>query len=375
MFIEKVSLFNFKNYGETEISFGPHINVLVGKNGSGKTNLLDAIYFLSLTKSAFASADSYCIRQGEPVFMIRGHFVRDGKKFEVVSSVQQGSKKILRENQVEYSRVSDHIGKYPVVLIAPDDVQLVREGSEYRRKFFDGIIAQVNRDYLEALIRYNQALRLRNAMLKLFADTGKQDLVALEGYDDILCRDGFYIYQQRQAFIVQFQPVFQRFYSFLVEANESTGLTYLSGLNDTGFRDGLVRCRNRDLHSERTNFGVHRDDFVFSLGNGDLKRLGSQGQQKSFVIALKFSQYELVEKLKGFKPIMLLDDIFDKLDDSRIAKLLEMIGMMGGQTFITDARPDRTVQYIQQAKMTARVYSVNNGQVSVREEESDEEKK
>lgn len=363
MYLAKLHVLNFKNYPECNLDFSPSVNVFVGKNGSGKTNLLDAIYSLAFTKSAFASSDQQCIRAGQGAFMIKGFFEKEGREYELVSAVQVGAKKVFREDQQDYARLSDHIGKYPVILLAPDDVDLVRESSEERRKFFDGIIAQLDKRYLEALMQYNQALKQRNSLLRMFQERGTADWVMLESYDHVLQQAGQVIFTQREAFAAEFLPVFQKYYRFIVDAVEETDLQYVSKLHETDFASGLMKNRQKDLALQRTSFGIHRDDYQFTLGGGDLKRLGSQGQQKSFVIALKLAQYEVMLQHKGFKPILLLDDIFDKLDDYRIARLLELVKGDLGQLFITDARPDRTDALLRSIDMAARVFTVERGEI------------
>jgi DNA replication and repair protein RecF len=362
--LETLHLINFKNYTEAKIGFSAKINVLVGKNGSGKTNLLDAIHYLSMTRSAFSSSDNFAIRNGENFFLIKGSFQMEKDLMELACSVQAGSKKIFREGVNDYNKLSEHIGKYPVVLITPDDTELVKEGSEERRKFFDSIISQLDSQYLNALMQYTHALKQRNSLIKMFADSNSFDEIALESYDKVLAEKGKLIYSRRQEFITEFSPLFQRFYTFIVE-DEKAEMNYASELNNTSFEEGLRTNRKKDLFLQRTSFGIHRDDYQFTLGGGDLKRLGSQGQQKSFVIALKLAQFEIIKKHKQFKPILLLDDIFDKLDDFRIARLLDMIkNDQFGQLFITDARPDRTSSLLREVNAPATIFTVRNGQIS-----------
>ena len=362
MYLEKLILLNFKNYEEATLDLSPGINVLVGKNGSGKTNILDAIYFLSLTKSAVSSADLHCVRLGQQFFMLKGVYNKEGAPVEIAASFQAG-KKILRENQQEYDRLSDHIGKFPVVLMSPDDTDLVKEGSELRRKFFDGIICQLDKVYLDHLITYGQALKQRNSLLKIFYERGKIDMLALESYDRLLIQAGEYIYRARVKFIADFEPVYQKYFSFLVLEGESTTLKYVSPLHETEFEQGLKQSRDKDLLLQRTSFGVHRDDFVFLMGVDALKKLGSQGQQKSFVICLRLAQFEMLRSKKGFNPILLLDDVFDKLDDSRIHRLLKLLGEGKGQLLLTDARSDRTLALLEEAGLDALVFEVSNGVV------------
>jgi DNA replication and repair protein RecF len=359
--LEKLKIANFKNYTETSLSFSSRINVLVGKNGSGKTNFLDAIHYLSFTKSAFNSSDYQNIKHGQSHFFIKGEIKIGEAEHEIICGVQTGLKKNFKNDGSEYQKLSDHIGKYPMVLFAPDDVDLVKEGSEARRKFFDGMISQMDKAYLENLIQYNQAVKQRNGLLKIFNDSGKVDWLAIEAYDRILISAGEYIYNRRKQFVEEFLPVFNHFYNFLVSREEVANLDYQSALGEIPFADGLLRARQKDLVLQRTGFGIHRDDFEFTLENGDLKRLGSQGQQKSFVIALKLAQTDILKKHKGFSPILLLDDIFDKLDDHRIGELLELIKNDDAQLFVTDARPDRTRGLMQQINVPASVFVVKNG--------------
>lgn len=364
MQLENIQLVNFKNYPEIKLDFSSKINVLVGKNGSGKTNLLDAIHYLSMTRSAFTSSDNFCIRNGENLFVIKGAFKMEKDFRDLTCSVQAGSKKIFREGVNDYDKLSEHIGKYPVVLIAPDDTELVKEGSESRRKFFDSIISQLDHQYLDALMQYNHALKQRNSLLKMFADTNSFDDIALESYDRVLIQKGKLIYDRRKEFIIEFLPLFRQFYNFIVE-NEKADMVYASELNHISFDEGLKKNRKKDLALQRTSFGIHRDDYQFNLGDGDLKRLGSQGQQKSFVIALKLAQFDVTKNHKKFKPVLLLDDIFDKLDDFRIARLLDMIkNDQFGQIFITDARPDRTSSLLKQVNVPATIFTVENGKIS-----------
>lgn len=363
MQLESLQLNNYRNYAEARVSFTSKVNVLVGKNGSGKTNLLDAIFFLATTRSAVAPSDQYGVRLGQEHFYIKGVFLREGEKHEVSAGYQKGAKKIIREDGYEYQKFSDHVGKYPVVLIAPDDTDLVREASESRRRFFDSVIAQADKDYLEALINYNQALRQRNGLLKMFHESGRFDPVALEVYDDMLVRHGSIVFQKRRDFLVEFGPVFQYYYNYIV-AEETAEVIYRSALLEKSFETGLRENLERDRWLQRTSFGIHRDDFNFLLGGGDLKRLGSQGQQKSFVIALRLAQFAVLKNHKGFPPLLLLDDIFDKLDDFRIEKLLELLRKDElGQLFITDARPDRTAMLLERIEVDSTVFSVGEGNI------------
>jgi len=370
MHLETLHLLTFKNYLEANLHFSPRINVFVGRNGSGKTNLLDAIFYLGFTKSAFSSSDQQCITLGQSSFLIRGAFRTESTVNQVASAVQVGSKKIFKENTEEYQKLSEHIGKYPIVIIAPDDVDLVNEGGESRRKFFDGIISQLDKVYLESLIQYNQAMKLRNSLLKMYADRGSPvDWLAIESYDKIMSGLGEAIFKRRSDFILEFLPVFEKYYRYLVQNAEWTEVRYISELKEKAFSQGLLDVRQRDAALQRSNFGVHRDDYEFILGEEALKKYGSQGQQKCFVIAMKLAQFEILEKHKGFKPILLLDDIFDKLDDFRIARLLELIKSEFGQLFITDARPERTKGLLNQIQVPSTIFTIDQGKVSFYEQQ------
>jgi DNA replication and repair protein RecF len=358
-----LQLSNFRNYSELKLDVSGAINVLVGSNGSGKTNLLDAIHYLSLTRSAFSTSDLHSIKQGEKYFFIKGAFASGSGSIEIVCNVQQGSKKVFKEGVNEYHKLSDHVGKFPVVLIAPDDTDLVKEGSEERRRFFDSMISQLDRNYLELLIQYTHMLRQRNSLLKIFADTGSFDDIALESYDHALTDAGGRIFETRKKFIEEFIPVFSKYYQLIVKDEPAT-LSYQSELLNIDYALGLKQSRQRDLFLQRTNFGIHRDEYPFQLEHGELKKLGSQGQRKSFIIALKLAQFEMVKDKKNVKPILLLDDIFDKLDDERIAKLLEMIrSNQFGQLFITDARPDRTASLLKSIGVAARIFHIEKGKI------------
>lgn len=361
MTIDHLHVLNFKNYAEATLTFSPALNVLVGKNGSGKTNLLDAIYFLSFTKGAISSSDLHYIKEGEVQLVVRGTFTVQNKKHDLSTALQSGQKKIFREDAVEYTKLSEHIGKYPVVLVVPDDVDLVKEGSEARRKFFDSLISQLDNVYLENLMHYNHCLKQRNSLLKMFAESGKQDWAMIESYDEVLIPLGNSLFNKRANFLKEFLKEFQKYYQLLV-TNEIVDLTYSSNLKTQDYKAGLIQARSKDLALQRTSFGIHRDDFIFSLGNGDLKRLGSQGQQKSFVLAMKLAQLEIIKNNKGFYPVLLLDDVFDKLDSERIQRLLQLLPTFG-QIFLTDARPDRTLHLLEPVSLSKKIFKVEQGEI------------
>jgi DNA replication and repair protein RecF len=365
MYLENINLLNFKNYEELSLNFSRQVNFFTGANGSGKTNLLDAIYYLSLSKSAFNSNDAQNIRTGADFFMLSGSFIKAGKTDLVQGSFTRGQKKVFKINKNPYEKLSEHIGEFPVVLIAPNDTDIIREGSEFRRKFFDGILSQLSHSYLNELIRYNQLLRQRNSLLKQFSERNYMDNDLIETYDSQLIASAKMIFAQRKNFLEEFIPVFTEHYHNLSEKKEETSLSYVSQLDQADFDKAYRNALKRDIIMQRTTHGIHRDDFIFKIGEHPLKNYGSQGQQKSFVIALKLAQFDIIKKQKGFKPLLLLDDIFDKLDDHRISKLMEMVaGDSFGQLFITDARADRSEELFAMIEAEIKVWRVEQGEIT-----------
>lgn len=382
MHLEKLSLTNFKSYEDARFQFGRQVNVIVGPNGSGKTNLLDAVYFLSLTKSAFHNQDTLTINHEADFFIIDGSFAtadstdetttdqprptphRNAGATQITISLQKGQRKTVLADKKPYERVSEHIGRFPVVLMAPNDTDLVREHSEDRRHFFDGVLSQLDPDYLRDYLAYQQVLKQRNSLLKLFADRNQVDNDLLDTYDGPLLDLAERIHDRRQQFVQEFLPTFCRHYSFLSEEREGVSITYESEVSKPDFRDDFRHFRRRDTVLQRTTMGVHKDDYLFTIIGRDaepvpLKKFGSQGQQKTFVIALKMAQFDQLYAEKRVKPILLLDDIFDKLDDRRIGKLIELMERNAfGQLFITDARPERTRQLLESVKAEVRFFDV-----------------
>jgi len=361
MFLKKLKLSNFKNHEQSELTFNTQITSLIGRNGMGKTNLLDAIHYLSFTKSSLNPSDNQNIRYGEPYFFIEGTIEKKEKDFLVRCAYEAGNKKNFLVNKVPYEKYSDHIGEFPVVLISPNDTDLVREYSDLRRKFFDGLICQIDRPYLEALIRYSHFLKQRNSLLKSLARKQSPDGDLMDKYDAELASNGKILWAKRRDFMKEFIPVFLKKYEEL-SGNEPVDIKYVSDF-DKGEPVSLFKQnREKDIIMQRTTCGVHRDDFEFLLTQKPLKKNGSQGQQKSFVISLRLSQFELIQAAKGYRPILLLDDIFDKLDDDRIDRLTSMIGKDDfGQIFITDARPERTRSLVEKLDQKVGIFEVENG--------------
>ena len=363
MVLQQLKLYNFRNIEEARLEFSGKILCFLGKNGSGKTNLLDAIHYLAFTKSAVNPSDSQNILQGRAQFVVRGEFELNGKRKVVTCSFQQGQKKIINEDGQDYTKFSEHVGKYPVVLIAPQDIELIWDGSEMRRKFFDSLISQLDKPYLENLIVYTNQLKQRNSLLRSFAESGKIDHDLLASYDQKIIPSGNYIFAKRRDFLTEFFPFFKEQYLFLVDGSkEEVGIQYQSDLAKSDLAELLAKNLQRDIILQRTSAGIHRDDFDFRINGFELKKYGSQGQQKSFLISLKLAEFQAIAERKKFKPILLLDDIFDKLDNQRIHQLMLLVAKgTFGQIFITDAREDRTQQILKDANLDAKIFLVENG--------------
>lgn len=342
MYLSSLQLVNFKNYSKTGISFSKEINCFVGKNGSGKTNLLDAIYYLSFTKSSFNAIDQQNILHERNFFSIEGNFVKENLTEKVRITFKRGEKKSVKLNNNDHKRFSDHIGLFPLVIITPNDIFLIIEGSEERRKFLDGLISQTDKNYLNDLLAYNRILEQRNRQLKLFSEMNFFDRNLLETYNEQLIRHGKSVYEKRKLFLESFIPVFRKYYQTISSSDETVNLIYHSDLNENSFEKLLNENENTDLSALRTNKGVHKDELEFVISGYPLKKFGSQGQQKSFIISLKLAQFDYLKQKTGIKPLLLLDDIFEKLDDYRLNTLLTMIAHDAfGQIFITDTHLDR----------------------------------
>jgi DNA replication and repair protein RecF len=364
MYLQRLRLINFKNYDEVEIELSPSVNCFTGLNGSGKTNLLDAIHYLSMTRSYFQSSDLLNIRHSEQSFFIQGDFNREGLQESVFCSVKQGQKKQFKRNQFEYDRLSEHIGAFPVVMIAPTDQELITEGSDMRRRFMDSIISQYDHEYLEALIRYNQVIQQRNSLLKQASTRGFIDWTSLSVWDEQLCAYGEKIFSKRNEFVAGFQPLFNELFSYIAGSSEEATIQYESQLHSQNFEVLLKNSGSKDLDLQYTSCGIHKDDLIFRIKGVSAKKFGSQGQQKSFVIALKLAHFKYLCNLGFSKPVILLDDIFDKLDDNRVSRLMEWINRDGfGQLFITDAHKDRVATIFNNLNIPFRHFTVVNDTV------------
>lgn len=365
MYLENISLRHFKNYLQCDLEFSQYINCIMGPNGSGKTNLLDAIHYLSLTKSSINPIDQQNIQHDEEFFSIRGTFYLHGKNHQIQCSCKIGSKKVIRKDKKPYTRLSEHIGAFPLVLISPYDTDILREGSMTRRKFMDGIISQIDPQYLRNLLKYQRLLSQRNQLLKNFALKHQYDAQLIASYDEPMLQLMKLIFDRRNQFLDQYVPLFKKHYNSLSEGSEEVDLNYKSDLFAADFIEKFQNNHQRDLTLQRTDLGTHKDDLSCRVSGYSIRKFGSQGQQKSFVIALKLAQFELIQKEKEFKPILLLDDIFDKLDDKRIEQLINMVsGQTFGQLFITDARPERTARILEKVPCEISKFMVDNGKVA-----------
>lgn len=342
LLLKDISLVQFKNYGQASFRFEERIVGICGNNGVGKTNLLDAIYYLSFTKSYFTRADQQNVSKGSAGFRIEGHFERDGSLTDVVCVLRENGKKEFSAGGEPYDKFSAHIGRFPAVIIAPDDVQIISGGSEERRRLLDALLSQLDSVYLQSLIEYNKVLQQRNSYLKSLTDNRIQDKSLLDVYDGQLLRPGNYIFEKRRDFLGQFLPAVSAFYERIAGVSEPLAFEYESQLLESGFAQLLHRYRERDLYAQRTHAGVHKDDIDIRFSGQSFKSMASQGQRKSLLFALKLAEYETLKQYKGFPPILLLDDIFEKLDEQRLHNLLDKVCLEDrGQIFITDTHAGR----------------------------------
>lgn len=336
MFVKELHIVNFKNIAEATFTFCPRFNCIVGNNGVGKTNVLDALYLLSMCKSYFGLPDAQNIRHHESFFVLQGRYQRDGEEVDVYCGVKRGQKKVFKRNQKAYEKLSEHIGLLPLVMISPEDVALIDGGSEERRRLVDGIISQSDRNYLYWLIRYNKALQQRNSLLR--AAEGKEiEPAVLEVWDEQLLGCGEKILERRSDFIRDFKAFFQRYYDLLSSGKEQVSLSYSSSSGELDMREAFGKAWEKDRLLGYTSVGVHRDDLSLTIDGYPVKKIGSQGQKKTFLIALKLAQYAWLYQTDKIKPLLLLDDIFDKLDAGRVKRIIELVGEeIFGQVFITD---------------------------------------
>ncbi|WP_234108601.1 DNA replication/repair protein RecF [Chryseobacterium sp. R2A-55] len=359
MTIQKLSLTNFKNHSEKTFEFSPEINCFVGNNGVGKTNILDALHYLSVGKSFLGNTDLNNIMMGESFFTIEGE-IFDGEKENIIKIQQpKEAKKIIRKNDKTYDRIADHIGFLPSVTISPYDSNLISDSGESRRKFLDSMISQTDREYLFNLIQYQKTVQQRNALLKSFAKSRYFDHENLEIYNEPLIKFGTKIFEKRKEFISSILPLIQNYYEIISNGKEKISVIYQSDLQDSPFLNLLHENLEKDRILTYTSKGIHKDDLLFEMNGNLLKKIGSQGQQKSFLVALKLSQMNRIKVITGKTPILLLDDIFDKLDDSRVSQLIELVNRENfGQIFITDTHKERTANLVKKINEESKIFEI-----------------
>jgi len=359
MFLKRLSLVNYKNFSSKDLDFDPTINCLVGANGIGKTNILDAIYHLSFGKSYFNPVATQNIKHGSDFFMIEGEFEKENRNEKIICSFKRGLKKIIKRNGKAYDKFSDHIGFLPLVIISPADRDLITEGSDTRRKFVDGVISQSDKAYLQTLIKYNKVLVQRNSLLKYFAANRTFDQDNLTIYNEQLASFAAVIFEKRQSFLETFIPIFKQQYVEISGKDEGVSLDYQSKLKEHDLLYLLKNALEKDRALQYTSVGIHKDDLDFTIDGHPIKKFGSQGQQKSFLIALKLAQFHFIKEQAKTTPILLLDDIFDKLDESRVAQIVTLVDNdTFGQIFISDTHPDRTENVVKSIHQSYKIFNL-----------------
>jgi DNA replication and repair protein RecF len=363
MRLNSLSILNYKNIAEAELAFSPKINCFIGNNGMGKTNILDAIYYLSFCKSHSNSIDSQNIMHNAEFCLLQGKYQLGDTMEEIYCGMKLRQKKQFKRNKKEYEKLSDHIGLLPLVLVSPDDSVLISEGSDERRKFVDGVISQYNKNYLNKLLQYNNALKQRNALLKT---EGSIDDSLLDIWEEQMALHGTYIYEQRKLFISEFIPIFQNFYSYISGGTETISLTYHSQHQEHDIKSRMVATRDRDKILGYSTQGVHKDELEMQLDGYPIKRVGSQGQNKTYLISLKLAQFDFLKRTHNLSPLLLLDDIFDKLDSNRVKKIVELVsGETFGQIFITDTNREHLDSILLQLGKDSVIFNVENGKVTL----------
>ncbi len=359
MFLKKLSLINYKNFDSKEFDFDTKINCFVGHNGIGKTNILDAIYHLSFGKSYFNPVATQNIKHNEDFFVVDGHFFKEERDEKIICSFKRGAKKIIKRNGKAYDKFSEHIGFLPLVIISPADRDLILEGSDTRRKFIDGVISQSNKNYLQALLKYNKILLQRNSLLKYFAVNHTFDKTTLSVYNEQLQEYGEIIHKNRIAFLEAFIPIFKEQYASISNNKEEVTITYNSKLLEKKLIHLLEDSLDKDRAVQYTSVGTHKDDLSFEINGYPVKRFGSQGQQKSFLIALKLAQFNFIKEQAKTTPILLLDDIFDKLDENRVSKIVTLVDNHNyGQIFISDTHVERTENIVKNIHQSYKIFKL-----------------
>lgn len=362
MYLHRLSVSNFKNIQQGDLEFSPVLNCFVGDNGEGKTNLLDGIYYLSMCKSHFKTTDTQNIKDQESYFILKGQYKRKEDEDEVLCGVKRVGGKTFKLNGKEYDRLSDHIGFLPLVIVTPADTSLIHEGSEERRKFLNTVISQTNKEYLNALLRYNQVLIQRNKLLK----SNLNDAGLFDVFNTQLSDYGTIIFEKRKHLLEYFTPIFQEIYTTISGQEELVVLNYKSDLENSDLKDLLQKNMERDSILQYTSVGIHRDDLVMELNGRSVRYSASQGQQKSFLIAMRLAQFRLIKEYLKISPILLLDDIFDKLDVKRVEKLVSLVSENGfGQIFLTDSNKNRLDSLLLKVAGNYRLFNVKQGNIQL----------
>lgn len=360
MILERISIINYKNIEQADLTFSPKINCFLGNNGMGKTNLLDAVYYLSFCKSQTNLVDSQNIRHDSDFTVIQGWYDLNNKEEEFFCSLKRRQKKLFKRNKKDYEKLSDHIGTLPLVMISPSDSELIAGGSDERRRFIDVVLSQFDKEYLHSLIRYNKALQQRNALLK--SENEKTDTTLFELWEDEMARAGSVIHRKRADFVNDFIPTFQRFYDYICQSSEKISLKYESDLDSSDFSSLMEQRRERDRILGYTSAGVHKDDLDMQINGYPIKKIGSQGQNKTFVVAMKLAQFEFLLKKGNTTPILLLDDIFDKLDSLRVEQIVKLVlDDNFGQIFITDTNREHLDEILKNTDSKYSTYKVEQG--------------
>jgi DNA replication and repair protein RecF len=364
MFLETLSLINFKNFEQAELSFSPGINCFVGNNGVGKTNLLDAIHYLCLCKSYFNPVDSQNIRHDQEFSVIQGIFPSSGKPTEIFCSIHHNKNKVFKCNKKEYEKLAQHIGSFPVVMISPQDSSLIMEGSEERRRFLNNVISQYDRTYLEDVLHYNRVLAQRNKLLKDLGWTRQYNEDMLSVYDAQMVAPAERIYKSRMVFSEKMIPVFRKYYEMIAGEHEDVELQYQSQLQHNNLEDLLRNSREKDRIMQYTTHGIHKDDLVLKLNGYTLKKTGSQGQQKTFLVTLKLAQFDFIKEMNQKRPILLLDDVFDKFDEQRVRQIIRLVADEHfGQIFISHTDEDKMHSILEEMHTDFRLFKVDNGKI------------
>lgn len=368
MFLDKLSILNYKNIAEAQLTFSPKLNCFIGHNGEGKTNLLDAVYYLSFCRSSCSVPDSQVMRHDSDFFMLDGRYISDGGEDELVTcGMKRGSKKHFKRNKKEYKKLSSHIGFIPLIFVSPSDTVLIDGVSEERRRLMDVVISQCDSAYLDALNRYNKALQQRNSMLRAEAEP---DTELMELWEEQMAAAGEEVYRKRDDFVNKLVPIFQRFYNGISRDREQVSLRYVSHCQRGPLLDVIRRDRHKDRAVGYSLHGIHRDDLEMLIGDYPIRREGSQGQNKTFVVSLKLAQFEFLKSIRAdVRPILLLDDIFDKLDANRVEQIVRIVGGDSfGQIFLTDTNREHLDRILSGSSLDYKLFYVENGEITLKED-------